>query len=32
MLIDCEHLVYESIVPNKQVIANINKFQANYND
>ena len=32
MLIDCEHLGYKSIVPNKQILATVNKFQTGYVD
>ena len=31
MLIKCEHLGYQSIVPNKQVLANVEKIKASYN-
>ena len=32
MAIDCEYLGYQSIVPNKQVLRNVNKFQTSHND
>ena len=32
MAIDCEYLGYQSIVPNMQVLGNVNKVQKSHND